>query len=152
MATPAESLVIYPDREPIRVMLLFCMAFSTFGIGVALFLHRAGWLPVFFFGFGAVANGFFLVAPLSIRVSPEGFTARSGWFYHASGKWSEVEWFRVEYFPQGISIKYRSNPGRRIAPWRWTGLYDEFIGFPIGQDMEHVASLLNDYRVRFGTS
>lgn len=160
MITAPEERVIYPDRRLLRFLFLIGLSFCMFGVVVALAAPAAGLMWLLYSGFMTGGLGLELLCPSSyVRINPDGFSVCFRWFICECGKWSEVEPFVVIDMPLGgpaISFKYRPKSGRHGRLRHWWGYksfgYDGIISFTVGEDIDDVAALLNDYRARFGAA
>jgi hypothetical protein len=152
MATSYADRRIRPDVGTGRILFFITLSQFAVGVLVAAFIHPLGWLVAALFGAMSLVqtNGWFFNST-EIQVDSQGFTAWSLRGGRVSGRWSEVESFQLTPgLLTGIVFSYRSAATRRRSWWPFCGQWDGYIGFPIGQDLEEVAKLLNDYRAHYG--
>jgi hypothetical protein len=152
MATPYAERRIRPDVGAARILFFIMLSQFAVGVLVAMFVHPLGWLVAALFGaMSLVQTDGWLFHSAEIRVDSQGFNGWSLRGGHVSGRWSDVESFQLTPgVLTGIVFKHRSAATRRPWWWPFCGQWDGYISFPIGQDLEEVARLLNDYRAHYG--
>src|SRR5262245_16647742 len=146
--TSQPELVLRPGM--LRMM-LFALVSAGFAVGGAFMVRDGelfGWVPLVFFGLGAIVlTANLLPGAASLRLTPDGFTTTT--LYRTTF----VSWSHVHVFcPVKISSKrmigmeytseYRAHPRGRAFSRGLTGVEGALDSY--GLDPERLAALLND--------